>query len=540
MWRKARIPLALLLVLVVVTHADTPPGGKEQLRKLAKLPVVDLRFGYSMDSVDDLMPSGATLDPVKEIASLQKAMQGGPPDAERYFRLSQLYMKQDQSKDKAGEALDKSIALFRQRVDQQPENGRLLTDFGEALGFNGNNVEAEHVLRKAAAVATNDWHVWVNLGSLLQGKALSSLYNEDNANFWSPEALAKLAANARPLPNKLKQSQAYMDEAMKCYDNAATVAPKEPEVFLKRAWACSVNNRFRAIIAEINGDDSESGKKPPNPFAGVGVVENLQEAARLNPKNYNAIGALVIGEIVKQTSQPVLSGNFTTSLINSLPDKSQKIVRDGMTCLQKLEDDPDKRVAAGALETEGAIEFTLMSDRVNGEQKLRRALALDPSRDRAAEMLTGLLAQSKNFTEMLTVCEARANQNPTPRNLLLLAKAHEMLGHTAEAEKQMEAAVKLAPDDFDSQIGLGAMLLHHTDDDSLARAADHIRLAKAALAKLPGGTGTADQVTNYYFTAGLYQGLAGNTDRARDAFRLILEHDPANENAKAALAALGN
>ena len=539
MWRKARIPLALLLFLVVVTHADTPPGGKEQLRKLAKLPTVSFQFGFAFNAVDGLSDLGTTLDPADEIASIQKAMQDTPSDAGRYYRLSQLYGKQAADKDKSEQALNKSIELFRQRVDQQPENGRLLADFGEALDGSTNHLKAEHVLRKAVRIATNDWHGWANLGGLLQNRAFQSIYNDAGAKEWSADAILKWATFAKPTPDHLKEAQSCMDEAMGCYDRAVAVAPEEPEAYFKRAGACHLRNMFDILTRAASGEETDARKIGQAFASSEGVAENFKEIARLNPRNYRAIGIVIMFEITRGTASAGFAGNSAATPVNSLPDNSQKAVRAGMTTLQKLEDDPDYHVAAGALETEGTIEYVLMGDPVSGEKKLRRALALDPARDSSAEVLTGFLTQSKNFTDMLPVCEARANRNPTPRSLLLLAKAHEMLGHTAEAEKQMQGAVQLAPDDFNSQLGLAAMLLRHTDDASLSSAADHIRLARTALAKLPSSDATSQQEIEYLFTAGLYQGLAGNTERARDAFDQILKNDPDNADAKAALAALG-
>ncbi len=149
-----------------------------------------------------------------------------------------------------------------------------------------------------------------------------------------------------------------------------------------------------------------------------------------------------------------------------------------------------------------------------------------------------LLGMSQSYGEMLTVCEDLVKRKETPENLLLLAGAYSLTGHPDFMMKQLERAVKIAPGDFSSQIGLAAMLLKRTDDASLAQAAEHIRLARTALEKLPSNGDNAQMEVEYIFTAGLYQALAGDTERARSAFHAVLERDPGYDKAKEALKAL--
>lgn len=511
------------------------------MRKLARLPAVAISFGYSFDSAEGLATLGETNDPAGEIESLRHALTGGPDDAERYFRLSQLYSGSGPAGQNAGEALTNSIKLFRQRVALQPENGRLLADFGAALELSDDGAtEAEHVLRNAVRVAPEDWHCRTALGNYLLGQSLTQLCGRENADWSSPDRIVDLVVSNKPSPARIEAAQAAVREGMDCMNKAVSLAPNEAEVYKKRASSRPPEYIMHEMLKLARGEPVDSTRLKWAFLTG-GAKDDFRKIGELEPKNFRAIAMLVICEIGDSLlSSPKPSDLNFREVWNRMPDAMQASIRKDMVTLQKLDDDPDKKIAVGALQADATLQLLVVGDSDASIKNLRRALDLDPGNDLITEQLIGLYGQSGKFTEILPVAEERAKRHETPRNLLLVAKVLDNLDRPEEAEKVMKRAVEIAPDDFNSQIGLTALLIRHPGKDALEAAAVPLRAAHDILQKIPEADRTDDQKTDFLVTYGLCLGLNDETDRAREAFNTILAHDPENQTAKDALAALGH
>src|SRR5205823_6770351 len=102
-------------------------------------------------------------DAPKDISEIRKQLKGDSSDAERYFRLGELYGKAADTK-KADECYEKSAVLFRQQVTARPDDPELLAEFGRALWTVDKNAEAESVLRRAVQIAPDKTVCWETLG----------------------------------------------------------------------------------------------------------------------------------------------------------------------------------------------------------------------------------------------------------------------------------------------------------------------------------------------------------------------------------------
>jgi tetratricopeptide (TPR) repeat protein len=225
---------------------------------------------------------------------------------------------------------------------------------------------------------------------------------------------------------------------------------------------------------------------------------------------------------------------------NVLPAKSQVSVREALTRLEDLAQGPDDRVAAGALEMLGILEGPILHEPNRCVSSLQRAVALQPSREQAWEVLVATLAQTRRYEELLAVCEDQVKQDDSARAHIMLAKAHERLKHWDDCEDEARLAVSEDPDDVVAGVALGAVLLKRSRDDAalLSEADDSLTRAESALKKTPPSRRNRQVVIDLTLTRGIYFALTGEIETARKWVQTVVDSDKDNQFAKEILSAM--
>jgi tetratricopeptide (TPR) repeat protein len=529
--------ICVLLLVCAAAEADTPPAVKEQLRKLSRLPTVSLQLKFGLNSMEGLLFEAEDVDPEVEVANLRKSMKGTPDDAQRYCELAKLLSRLEPGNPAGKEALDKSIELFRKRIEAQPTNCQALAEFGEALHLAGRDDEAESVLRNAVRTVPDAWQPWLALAGQLQASANTVLLSTNDAGKNSAKAASNTILQSKPSPDQIERAQKLMAESMTCFDKAVAAAPTEPMVYERRGAGRCTRSSFEAMLKLARGEETNTTIIASS-FLDLQAQVDFRKAVELNPRNYRTIGAMIMMEVMGASS---LSGKAISSANNweSMPEESKNVVREGMTRLQKLGEDPDKKVAAGAIGLEGTMRFVILGDAPRSEASLRRAIELNPARDKCWEMLMAMLAISGQNQELADLCEQRVKRKDNAENRFLLAKARERLGQFDRAETQLQTVLKTSPDYINALGGMAALLLKHDDLDSLRQAALDLKRAEDLVAKLRPEEQKDDLKSDLLFTHALYNGLTGETESARKLLREILNYDKEYEGAQTALDALG-
>ncbi len=105
-----------------------------------------------------------------------------------------------------------------------------------------------------------------------------------------------------------------------------------------------------------------------------------------------------------------------------------------------------------------------------------------------------------------------------------------------KAEEQVQAALKLEPNDFTANLALAALLIRRSSDAStLLQAGERLAQAGQVLKESP----PHQQWVAYALTRGVYLALHGDVEAAEKQLKQILAHDEDNEDAKEALKAIG-
>ncbi len=243
------------------------------------------------------------------------------------------------------------------------------------------------------------------------------------------------------------------------------------------------------------------------------------------------------------------------SLVDFLPAKSRDFVRWDMDRLEQLTKVPDKSVAAAA--AEGLVYVLMITKKPEDMQTairnlfapekkdesrqkiveyLRLAVRLDPSRERAWDMLTALLAEKGEMEEAAAVARKRLETKDNAHNRLLLAKVYADQGQFAKAAEQLRAGLKSEPKDLDCRLGLAAALLKREDASSLQMAGDELDRDEAQV-KADKSRGYQ---TSYLLLRGLHAALDDRPAPAKKYLKQVLQLDKGNTTVWKARAALGD
>lgn len=143
-----RSGLVVFVALALAGRATGQSVDYAKLRKAARLPHISVTSGIGFNCAGKLIVAGEPSDPRAEIAALETALQGDSSDALRYWRLGTLYasLKHEETSNKAHA---RALALYRQRLEREPDNGLLLSEYGEAVWSDGKLDQAETILRQA-------------------------------------------------------------------------------------------------------------------------------------------------------------------------------------------------------------------------------------------------------------------------------------------------------------------------------------------------------------------------------------------------------
>ncbi len=293
--RSMRIRIVvLMLVAAMASRVAAQQVDKEKLRKAAKMPTMSFEVALYFSPTRGFVLSEDKAELTAEVAAIQKAMKGDASDAERYHRLGELY-KELKDHDRKEKARDKAVDLYRQLVKSQPNDGRVLAQFGAALSDVGKDEESETVLRQAVKLAPQEWRCWTALGEFLQNKSLSVLWaasgkGKDITSF--EQLLAEIEKN-KPSPESIAQMKKSLDEARDCYDKAVAAAPQEPQPYVARGG-------FRMIQSFLEGmvSPEREGVKRWGEMLSPESLSDLKQAVKLSPNDFRALALVTIFDAV--------------------------------------------------------------------------------------------------------------------------------------------------------------------------------------------------------------------------------------------------
>jgi tetratricopeptide (TPR) repeat protein len=526
----------LMLVAMLGCHGAAPETGAKKLREVVRLPTIDFAFSLKFQSRNGwtLSVVGAEEDSTAEIATLRKELKGDISDAERFTRLEELYAKAN-DKTNLQAAAGKALELWRRRVELQPDNGYVLSEFGSSLSGAEKYEEAESVLRKATRVAPTEWRSWIALGTFLDSKAHRALGSD---SLQPGENLFARIFQKPPSANHVEAAEKLFDEAGECFNKAVATAPKEAEAYFERAVQRSMRNACKSVFRILRGESSDRTDITRAMFT-PDSIPDFREVVRLSPKDPLAIGGCAFFEAWSQALQKRAAVQSGEDLWNLLPDETRQSILGLFARLEDLSGSSDPRLASGALTSLAVARAIVRSDFRGGITNLRRALALAPSSDLTVDLLVSMHVREARFDELLPLCEERAKRKDTIHNRSVLAKVYDRLKQTENAEAQLRSILKKEPDNIWANLALASLLLKHGPDESVLREAKGVLEKTGPLFEKIDTADNSDLQVHYVLTVAVFHGLTGGNEAARAEVRKVLSQDQENDYAQEVLAALG-
>ncbi len=505
---------AVMLALTATAAADVGADGNSvRLRSIISLPAASLSETMSLTMGLDYSPalgyviSRERPDLSVSIQSLQSALADRAADAPGYYRLGALYDAEADHHAAAG-AYRKSAACYRRLLARAPGDGRLAAGYSLALLRLGRASDAEAALHRAAP----------------GGAAVEA------ARAQVEEERADQRLKQGPEAGRAEAAQEALDDAGEAYDRAVVLAPREPTFQALRAGFLAytrpqMQGRINALRPGRPG--------LPASFISEAGLADYQRAAELSPKNPYAVAMPVWLDVVcfavKHHTDMADRANVPRMSAGSRSHARAAILR-----LKALTQTEDRHRAARAWTALAWVQFEFYGDAGGAVRSLVRALEEDPSRQDAADYLLHVPAVTNNWPLLAAVCRREIRGRDTTRLRVILAYADCKLSRDDEAQRQLEAAHVREPHNGGIALALAALLMKTGSPNDLVRA----RVPIAQAAPLSSQTLSPERRAEYDALRGIGEALAGQPVQAGDLLRRALEADPANTEAKRALALL--
>lgn len=532
-----RIFIVTLFYLALPVFAAAPPRGSQRLRELVVFPEMDANINLSISLQGNVWVFVDSRDPSEKMARLREELKQHPDDIPALLKMGNLldgYNATNQSL----ACYEQAEKLSRDKIAANPEDGRALDDLGEVLFRLGKIEEAESMYRKATLVSSNDWQCWAQLGNFLSLRSFPLMFPENlrsQLNF--AQAPPQEILDYRPPLETLKKAEASLNEASRCFDRAVAIVPKEPEIYFQRAGYMSVSNWENCFFLHFRHDEKID---PPRWFSFFSkeTIANLQKAADLSPQNYNYIGLAAGFEWFRNVMQ-AKAPNLT---LDMLPNDSRQRIQGAMTRLEDLSQGPDKKIAAGALEYLGLLNYACGNVRA-AASNFQQAIALDPSREQSWDMLMGIYIKERDFAgKAVPLSESRLKYQDSARNHLMLAKAYTYQEKWNDAAAQAQIAAHMETNNIVAPLLLAAIYLKQSSDAPfLPRAMEQLDRAQDLGHRLGSSTQSWARWREITLDQAIFDGLADTADSektARACLDLVLKYYPNDETARQILSAL--
>jgi tetratricopeptide (TPR) repeat protein len=524
-----RVLVVTFLTLTLASPAISPKVGKQRLRELAVFPSASFtwKLGFTFSSSINELADDTSL--TNRIEETRREIKETPGDIERQIRLGALLAENGET-NVSKQCFEKAVALCRTRAESHPQDGLVLTHLGRALAALNKVDESESVYRRATMLSSNEWKCWAGLGEFLDQRSFGLIVPE---KFWSyatsGSALPPEVLDFRPPADAFERARKLSAEAAPSFDRAVSLAPKEPDVFLRRAmhfWLADLTDR---LIKHLEGRKTFDANLLAAAWGKS--VPDLWEAVKLSPETPRLIGLAAWFEWVGAGPADPKDRSFDT-----LPEATRKSIHDAMNRLERLGDHPNQKLAAQALEAAAILKLAA-GDAAGSVKDLRRVVSLDPSRDNAWELLVGALAHSSAPSEQLvTACESRLKLRKSARNHLLLAKALVKQHRWERAAEEARVALKLETNNIPAHLMAAALVIRQNGE--LAEAMKHLYAVNDALDALPDNEERWDRLREYLLNGAIVSALNDQPKEAKEWVNLVLKRDPDDDEAKEILSAI--
>lgn len=521
----------MVFALAASVYGVAKVSRVEELKRLARLPKIQLAPPLEFNRLAGfvIFPDSSSL--TAEAAEIQKELKAENAP-EQLLRLGRIY-DQLGNHGLALRFYARAIDQFRRKAEIDPSEAVLQCRLGEALALTGQFTEALPHLQKAVTLQPEKAECWLAFGLYYRERAWRSLVS-DGAVYGNTGFLEGLnefiVLGAQP--SELEEAERFLDSARESFEKAVHFGPKNSRVFTERGLFYAFESAMRAAL-----DSVRSNTPLPRPLRTSLVVPkavaDFVRAAELDDENPAKLGLAAFLPLFSTIYEEHLNESVLWAAQSPrIGAQHAATVQWAVTRLETLSESDNPEVAAAAAEMLGCVKLLVFSDSAGGLKSFRAALALEPKRERAWDLLTLELNRRAEFDELVEHCSDRVLSSPSVRNYIFLAKAYERTGDFTKAEWIILSALAASPNDFNANLGLANLLLKRPNHTGfLGRVKDCLTKAERNMGPGP----TAQNHLDLALTKGLYFALSDEPEKARE----ILKRSGNHPEIAAALAAIG-
>lgn len=533
---RSHLSAAVVLYLLSCRVASAFPVDTAKLRQEAKLPAMTVNFFMPLSASTSSDTRTYANPPLQSLSlpDVSRRSERAPEDADTAFHLGELLREAKQNA-KAQQVYRKAERLYRKQWLAHPKAPYPAEMLARSLQSQGKTDEAEPLLRRMVAKTPDNPRLRIALGQLLQEKVWTGILPNKPGEVHAFQAQDFFAALAyiqshKPASQKRQALQQSLEETTRCFDIAVALAPHSADTYRARA----AYRMSKGILSLYLSTPKRNMPSMAKQFFTSGTVDDCWQAVYLEPKNYSTILSAIMLEVIRGSiEQSGQQGMENGAFWEALSEVSQQRLAGARILLEKIARSGNPRQAAEGAMGLGFLDY-LKGEKEDAEKSLRQAIALDASSPKAWELLTGLLVQEEQFSELVTLYRQRILRDNSATNHLMLAKFLEKAGEEAQVAEQVRAAQQLAPKNSLVLLASAIVALKRDDKAALPEAGKLLQRAQNAMHQ---DADTSDRAQLAYVRA-IYLGLTNRAAEAKALLKPLAEDQQLAESVTALLEAL--
>lgn len=525
----------MVFALAVSVYGVARVSSVEELKRLARLPKLQLAppLEFTRHAGFVIFPDATALQ--AQAAEIQKDLKT-ESSPEQLLELGRIY-DQLGNHGLALRFYTRAIDQFRHKTEIDPNNALLQSRLGLALAYVGKFSEALPHMQKGVMLQPEKAECWTAFGIYYRERAWRSLVSDTaiygNTSFL--EALSEFLFMGAE-PSELEEAGNFLDSGRDAFEKAARFAPDSSVVFAECGLFRSFESALRAAMESVR-NNTPLTRPLRTTLVIPEAVADFQRAAELDPENPAKLGVAAFLPLFSAIYQEHLDENVLWAAQSPrVPAQHAASVQWAVTRLESLSESENPEIAAAATEMLGCVKLLVFRDSAGGLKSFRAALAVDPERERAWDLLTLELNRRAEFDALLEHCSQRVLASPSVRNYIFLAKAYERTGDFTKAEWIVLSALAANPNDFHANLALANLLLKRPNHTGfLGRVSDCLTKAERHMGPNP----TSQNHLDLALTKGLYFALSDQPEKAREILKKAQRSSGNHPDLAAALTAIG-
>jgi tetratricopeptide (TPR) repeat protein len=485
---------------LAIPRADT----RDVLKRLASLPSFPAPQFVQYHPLRGFSLAPDSSDGTSETTGFREKLKGNAQDAEAMLKLAQASAKTSNLAAARRQFLVASV-YFRQRLKIDPSNGSLWLQFSEALAGSESWDEARHALAQGKANGAETKALSMaeaRLAQMIAWKTIEPrlLASEATAAWWdlSVDELGQ---------DELESVESNLDAAARACDQAVSADSKDAEVYLLRANFHLMETVVRRAIHAM-----KSGAPVQERFELSALAKaDFQKAFELHPSPVNQVlSFFVLGTDLTVFRREVDPRSGLDRF--GATETGLALARRSLALLERESEANDPEKASIAAECLGILQRCALRDESGAEASFRKAARLQPERDRPWNLLASVLIETRQYAELVNICQERSEIIENVRSRLALAKACELAGMIPESELAVAEAFSLNSNDFFANLAVANALLRRSDGETYM---EQVKTSLSKAAKAAHTAGAEANLRELAITESIYYGMSGNPDKAR-------------------------